>query len=41
MPRIARVSFMSQVYRVYDNKEHRVTYSWSIINVTGLSRVGQ
>ena len=41
MSRIAGVSFMSQVYRVMDNKEHHVTYSWSIIYVTGLSCVGQ
>ena len=32
---------MSQVYHVLDNKEHHVTYNWNIINVTGLSRVGQ
>ena len=39
--RIAGVSFtsMAQVYRVFDNKEHHATYSWSIIYVTGLSRV--
>ena len=41
MSRIADVSFMSQVYHVLDNKEHHVTYSWSIIYVRGLSRVGQ
>ena len=30
---------MSQVYHVLDNKEHDVTYSWSFIYVTGLTRV--
>ena len=41
MPRIAGVSFVSYADHVLDNKEHHIMYSWSIIYVTGLSRIGR